>query len=106
MIDESTDLSMEKHLMVYINHLVKGELYTSFLTLIKLTAADSNVFYNALVSYLRFCKIDVSKIFGFSSDGTAVMTGKNNGVATRLLSESPYMVSMQCASPQTGSFVS
>ena len=96
MIDESTDLSMEKHLIVYVNYLEKGVLYTRFLTIIKLTAADASVVYNSLVSYLRVCKIDVSKIFGFSSDGAAVMTGKKHGVTTRLLSDNPFMLSMHC----------
>ena len=96
MIDESTDLGMEKHLIVYINYLDKAIAYTKFLTILKLSSADASVVYNSLVSYLKACKIDPSKIFGFSSDGAAVMTGKDSGVATRLLSDNPYMVSMHC----------
>ena len=96
MIDESTDLSMEKHLIVYVKYLVKGVSCTSFLALIKLSSCDSNVIYNVLVSYLKTCKVDVSKIYGFGSDGAAVMTGKNSGVATRLLSDNPYMLAMHC----------
>ena len=76
MIDESTDLSMEKHLIVYVKYLVKGVSCTSFLALIKLSSCDSNVIYNVLVSYLKVCKVDVSKIYGFGSDGAVVMTGK------------------------------
>ena len=96
MIDESTDLGMEKHLIVYINYLDKAIAYTKFLTILKLSSADASVVYNSLVSYLKACKIDPSKIFGFSSDGAAVMMGKDSGVATRLLSDNPYMVSMHC----------
>ena len=96
MIDESTDLSMEKHLIVYINFLDKGVSCTRFLTILKLCAADASTVYNSLVSYLKVCKIDTAKIYGFSSDGAAVMTGRENGVATRLLSDNPYMLSMHC----------
>ena len=80
MIDVSTDHSMEKHLIVHVKFLVKGASYTSFLTLIKLLQTDSNVIYNVLLSYLKACKIDLFKIYGFCSDGAAVMTGKNKGL--------------------------
>ena len=65
MKDESTDVSMEKHLIVYMNYLDHGDMHTSYLKLIKLVAADSSVVYNALVSNLRACKIDVSKLNWF-----------------------------------------
>ena len=42
MIDESTDLSLEKHMIVNVNYLKKGKLRTRYLTLIKLVSADSN----------------------------------------------------------------
>ena len=84
MIDESTDLSLEKHLIVYVNYLENGKLRTSYLTLLKLVSADSNAVYSSLVGYLRACKIDMSKLFGFSSDSAAVMMGKENGVAAKL----------------------
>ena len=96
MIDESTDLGMEKHLIVFINYLDKGILQTSYLTLIKLTAADANVVFSSLVGYLRACDIDIRKVYGFSSDGAAVMVGKQNGVAQRLKNENEYMLSMHC----------
>ena len=96
MIDESTDLSMEKQLIVYVNNVEKGELHTSFMTLIKLVAADASVVFNALVSYLKVCDINVSKVYGFGSDGAAVRVGKQNGVANRLKNENPYMLSMHC----------
>ena len=53
MIDESTDLSMEKHLIVYINYLDKAIAYTKFLTILKLSSAGASVVYNSLVSYLK-----------------------------------------------------
>ena len=56
MIDESTDLGMEKHLIVYINYLDKAIAYTKFLTILKLSSADASVVYNSLVSYLKACK--------------------------------------------------
>lgn len=51
MVDESTDLSMEKHLIVYMNYLEQGNLRTSFLTLLKLVSADANAVYNTLVGF-------------------------------------------------------
>ena len=58
-----------------MNYLDHGDMHTSYLKWIKLVAADSSVVYNALVSNLRACKIDVSK---------------------RLKKENPYMLNMHC----------
>ena len=96
MIEESTDVSMEKHLIIYIRYLDNGKLQTSYLTLLKIVFADASVVFNSVVSYLRSCSIYLSKVYGFSSDGAAVMTGKQNGVAYRLSNENPYMLSMHC----------
>ena len=96
MVDESTDLSMEKHLIVYMNYLEQGNLRTSFLTLLKLVSADANAVYSTLVGFLKACNIDTSKIWGFSSDGAAVMMGKDNGVVRKFKIDSPYLLEMHC----------
>ena len=96
MIDESTDLGTEKHLIVYINYLVDGVMHTSYLTLQKLIASNADVVFNSLISLLRVCKVEMTKVFGFSSDGAAVMLGRENGVVKKLLSQNPYMMSMHC----------
>ena len=92
MVDESTDLGLEKHMIVFINYIDNGSVQTKYLTLIKLASADSSVVYNSLISYLRACDIDISTVYGFGSDGAAVMTGKHNGVANRLKEQNPYML--------------
>ena len=96
MVDESTDLGLEKHMIVFINYIDNGSVQTKYLTLIKLASADSSVVYNSLISYFRACDIDISTVYGFGSDGAAVMTGKHNGVANRLKEQNPYMLSMHC----------
>ena len=96
MIDESTDLSVEKHLIVYVSYLEDGHLRTSFLTLLKLVSADSNTVYRKLIGFLKSCKIDTEKIFGFSSDGAAVMMGKDNGVVKKFKTDNPYLLEMHC----------
>ena len=40
--------------------------------------------------------IDISRLRGFGTDGAAVMTGSRNGVATKLRSHSPRMISVHC----------
>ena len=96
MVDESTDLGLEKHMIVFINYIDNGSVQTKYLTLIKLASADSSVVYNSLISYFRACDIDISTVYGFGSDGAAVMTGKHIGVANRLKEQNPYMLSMHC----------
>ncbi|PKB94366.1 hypothetical protein RhiirA5_438965 [Rhizophagus irregularis] len=60
MIDESTDITITKHLDIYVSYVTKQGIFkTRFLCLLPLTES-------------------------FSSDGASVMLGKNEGVAAKL----------------------
>lgn len=62
------------------------------MTLIKLNFAYTLLVYNAFVSYLKAADIGDTKMYGFSSDGAAVILGEQNVVILRL--ESQYMLHM------------
>ena len=91
---------MEKHLVVYSTYLEDGHLRASFLTLLKLVSAYSNTTSSRLVGFLKSCKIDTSKIFGFNSDDVVVMMGKENGVVKKFKTDSPYLLEMHCITHQ------
>ena len=91
MVDESTDLNVEKHLILYINYLEQGNLRTSFLAFLKLVSADTNAVYSTLVGFLKACNIDTSKMWG-----SVPTVGKDNGVVRKLKIDSPYLLEMHC----------
>ena len=43
------------------------------------------------------CKIPLTKVFGFGSDGASVMVGRSSGVATRLKKHNGEMISIHCS---------
>ena len=99
LIDESTDIAVNKHLVVYIRFVTKaGEPKTCFFKNVTITNPKSTaaVIYECLKKALKDDGIDITRCIGFGSDGAAVMVGKENGVAALVKSESPHCISIHC----------
>ena len=96
MIDESTDLSVRKNLLIYINLLLRDGVVSLFAHLEEMKQCDAASLTRAIVEYLEEKDIELSKIAGLGSDGASVMVGKQNGVGARLRKLNPYMLSMHC----------
>ena len=96
MIDESTDLSTQMHLILYISFLKDARLQITFAKLINLTACDSASITSQLLAYFQQNGVDLSKLYGMGSDGAAVMIGKHTGVSQLLKDSSPFLVEMHC----------
>lgn len=94
--DESTDISNLKQLVVFVRFLVKGLSRTCFLKMVDLEDGRAETIEKALLDVLQQCKIPISEIFSFGSDGASVMTGRRTGVAKRLKGHNPEMVSLHC----------
>ena len=94
MVDESTDISVTKSLMVYIRYLdsLHKKCKTSFLTVLELTSGTADVIAEAIKAELAKCSIPLNKCSGFSSDGAKVMVGKQNGVAALLKRENSCII--------------
>ncbi|CAB4381130.1 unnamed protein product [Rhizophagus irregularis] len=83
-IDESTDITITKHLDIYISYVTKQGIFkTHFLCLLPLTKCDAKSITNIIIDiFLK--KGILSKLIAFASDRTSVMLGKNEGVAAKL----------------------
>ena len=96
LIDESTDISVTHNLILYVRIIHDEVVSTHFLELVELdegvTVADKVV----VVLEENGIGITEHKCIGFASDGAAVMTGKENGVAAILQSSSPAMIAVHC----------
>ena len=94
--DESTDVANIKQLVVFVKYLVKGLPKTRFLTVASLTDGKAETIEQKLLEVCQACKISLSQIAGFGSDGASVMVGRSSGVATRLKRHNVEMISIHC----------
>lgn len=94
--DESTDAANLKQLMIFVRLLVKGSPHTRFLKVVELQNGKADTIKEKLVDVCQESGLPLSKITGFGSDGASVMVGCRTGVANRLTSLNPEMISVHC----------
>ena len=82
--DESTDIAVQKNLILYVKYLSKGQVHLSFLKLLKLERADATHIYESIVNYFAESHVDISRMVMWTSDGAEVMLGKYGGVQAKL----------------------
>ena len=96
-IDETTDVSVNKELIVYVRYLVDGEVRTSFLRILELRNGMATTIVDVLVQLCADLDLDiVHHLCGLGSDGASVMLGRNNGVSKLLKDRVPFLVSNHC----------
>ena len=92
--DESTDTA---NLIIFTTFLVKGSsLCNSFLTVISIQMARKLPWRQSLSCVCEKWGIPIAKIYGFGSDGVAIMVGCKEGVATCLKILNPKLLSVHC----------
>jgi len=98
LIDESTNISVSKMLIIYIKYRPAATAChkTVFAGIVKLTACDSRSIFEAIKQFYMENNGDVQKIVMFTSDGALVMLGKRNGVAALLHAEVPHLTEQHC----------
>ena len=94
--DESTDSANIKQLVVFVKYVFKGKPCTSFLQMVDIEDGKASTIMQSLLAVLRRCEIPISSVYGFGSDGAAVMVGRRSGVATQLKEHNPELVSLHC----------
>ncbi|XP_078518450.1 zinc finger protein 862-like [Lissotriton helveticus] len=97
-IDESTDISVTKMLILYFKFrpVTSTEHKTQFGGIVKLTSCNAEAITTAVKEFYTANELDLMKMVMFTSDGASVMLGKNNGVATRLKQSIPHLVEQHC----------
>ena len=101
MVDEATDVSVTKNLILYATFVEGRQVRTSYLGLLEVEDGTSNTITESILALLKKWNIDVRKMMGFRSDGASVMVGMSTGVATRLKSYNPFMTSLHCCAHRT-----
>ena len=97
-IDESTDIALEKHCVIYVKYVYRGKARVEFLGILNLTSGGgAESIMSALLEFLEDKGLDLDKFLAFGSDGCSVMLGKDTGVVTRLKrAVQPMMVAIHC----------
>jgi hypothetical protein len=98
LIDESTDISLDKNLIVYVRYYDDQSLTfcTKYLKLIALNSSDASSIFESLISLLNSLGLHTELLTGIATDGAAVMTGVQSGVCKKLKELNPYIVSCHC----------
>ncbi|KAH8942498.1 hypothetical protein BDL97_14G102900, partial [Sphagnum fallax] len=103
LIDSSTDVSTEDHLLIYVRYLHPDTLVatTKYLTCVKLLATTADAITAVLLGVMTTLGLDVQRMAGFYSDGVATMAGVKSGVATRLKAVNSRIIAVRCVAHRT-----
>lgn len=90
-LDESTDVSVQKHLAICIRYSSSRQegIITNFLGIVTLTDATAIVLYKRLDAYLRSIKININNLVAIGTDGASAMCGVNHSLFTQLRDNVP-----------------
>ena len=96
-IDESTDVSVYKKLVMYARVVIKGHPAIHFLQDVNIIDGKAETIVKALEKFFTDKDLEMAKVTSMASDGASVMVGRKSGVGARLRSEYvPYLVQVHC----------
>ena len=68
-IDESTDVAVNKQLIMYVRYIEPAGPVTSFATILQLEEGSALAIYVAICNQLKVWNVNLGKLVGFASDG-------------------------------------
>lgn len=102
MVDEVTDISVQSQMLTFIQFVspVTSCIEIAFLSvqnvLEEFASANADALTSLIKDELQQCGLSLTNLKGLVTDGAAVMTGRNNGVATKLKELNPVLISVHC----------
>ena len=97
MIDETTDVSILKEMVIYVMYLTpEAKVCTAFLTINELPDGTAETVEKNLTAYLESKDMPLSRMVGFGTNSASVMTGRHNEVPARLKCLQPILTSVHC----------
>ncbi|KAK3091876.1 hypothetical protein FSP39_023354 [Pinctada imbricata] len=96
--DESTDVSTEKTLMLYVRYIKNGAPKVSFLEVVELAGDECNSenICNTILRVLEQRNLCVTNLSCITTDGASVMTGCRSGVTTLMKEKNCQLLSIHC----------
>ncbi|MCO5600445.1 hypothetical protein L7F22_054558 [Adiantum nelumboides] len=99
LIDDSTDLTFEKHMIVYVTYLEdegRGPPVCKFVALLPLADGKAQTKFDELIALIQRMGLGLEKWIGFASDGASCMRGVNNGVLAKIRQKVPNIIGVHC----------
>jgi hypothetical protein len=99
-IDESTDISTSKNLVMMSRFDENGMVVTKLLDLLYVESGSADCIVDSIENYFTKNSLSFNNLVGFSSDGASTMTGRINGGSAQLKRKNAMMISTHCAAHQ------
>jgi hypothetical protein len=99
MIDESTDRTLEQHLIMYVYYLTgqgSGVPATQFVELSSITAGTREGIYTVVDEVLNKSHWNRDQLVAVATDRASAMIGSRIGFTTRLRNDQPSLVNVHC----------
>ncbi|KAH7306532.1 hypothetical protein KP509_22G017300 [Ceratopteris richardii] len=99
LIDESTDRSIKKHLIVYVLYLTnagKGSTKSAFVELLPMESGNAKDIFETLCKFIEENFVELEKLIAIVIDGASVMTGHKTGVVSRFQEILPRIMGVHC----------
>ena len=95
-VDESTDLSIHKKLVIYVRYVSEGEMNTELLGNIRIADGKAETINSEIRNTLLNMGLEVSNCVGLGSDGASVMFGRKGGLGVLLGQDAPLLTHVHC----------
>lgn len=99
MIDESTDRTLEQHLIIYVCYITgngSGVPVTQFVELSSVASGTGESIYATVNEVLNKLHLDKTRLVAVATDGASAMIGSRIGLTTRLRNDQPSLVNVHC----------
>ncbi|XP_057813067.2 uncharacterized protein LOC131027099 [Cryptomeria japonica] len=99
MIDESTDQSLEQHLVVYAIYLTlegHGAPISMFMKMMSVSDGKGKTIYDTINQLMNDRGISLTKLVAVSTDGASAMVGRENGFVSLMKQNIPNLISIHC----------
>lgn len=98
LIDESTDIAVQKYLGLVIIYYSKAQqkIVSTYLDLAELHECNAEGIVSAIKKTLKRFDLKLENFMGIGTDNASVMVGVNNGVFAQLKAEVPHLILVRC----------
>ncbi|XP_059070451.1 uncharacterized protein LOC131860102 [Cryptomeria japonica] len=97
MIDESTDRSLEQHLVVYAIYLTlegHGAPISMFMKMMSVSDGKGKTIYDTINQLMNDRGLSLTKLIAVSTDGASAMVGRENGFVSLMKQNIPNLISI------------
>ncbi|XP_076591239.1 uncharacterized protein C17orf113-like [Chaetodon auriga] len=101
-VDETTNITVEKMLITYLTLQQKGEPETAFIGNYAIPSGTAECITAKIKDVLSGRGVAMARVVGLGSDGANVMVGRKAGVARQLRqNDCPFLVNIHCGAHRT-----